>query len=120
MIGAAWPILVPIDNPVNDAVRLDEEVDMLSWVDIPQEVLVNCHQQLHVPMEVYGGPDWTQFTVHVLQIVQVLQQLLDDEVGKWLALLLIHIGGKLSFNPIWQIQDRHGPLLAQGFRLFVL
>ena len=77
MRGIALPVLVPIENPINDLMWLHEEVYVLSWVDIPQEVLVNGHQQLHIPMMIHSGPDGAQFLVDFIEVTQVLKQLLD-------------------------------------------
>ena len=49
-------IHVSIDHPVNDSVRLDEKVDVLRGVDIPQEVLVDSDQELNILVMVNSAP----------------------------------------------------------------
>ena len=49
-------IQVSIDHSVNDSVRLDEKVDVLCGVDIPQEVLVDCDQELNILVMVNSAP----------------------------------------------------------------
>ena len=66
-------IQVSIDHSVNDSVRLDEKVDVLGRVDIPQEVLVDCDQELNILVMVNSTPKWTQLLVHILQVALVLQ-----------------------------------------------
>ena len=69
--------MVPIHDPVNDAMRLDEEEDVLGRVDVPQEILVNCHEQLHVSMVIYGAPNLAQVMANAFKIAGILKHLLD-------------------------------------------
>ena len=66
-------IQVSINHSVNDSMWLDEEVDVLGGVDIPQEVLVDSDEELDSLVMVYSAPKWTQLLVHILQVALVLQ-----------------------------------------------
>ena len=56
---------ITINNSVNDAARLHEEVDVQRRIDIPQEVLVYCHKELHCTVVIDSIPDCTQLLVHI-------------------------------------------------------
>ena len=66
-------IQVSINHSVNDSMWLDEEVDVLGGVDIPEEVLVDSDEELDSLVMVYSAPKWTQLLVHILQVALVLQ-----------------------------------------------
>jgi len=70
---------------------LDEEVNMDGGVDIAEEVLVDGHEQLDIPMVVHSAPNRAQFMIHRVQISLVDQELLDQEIRKRLLLLEVHI-----------------------------
>jgi len=64
--------VVTINDPVNDAMSLCEEVDVQGRIDISQEVLVNRDQQLNILVVIHWAPYSTQFLVHVSQVAPIL------------------------------------------------
>ena len=64
---------ISIDHSVNNSMRLNEKVDVLGWVDVSQEVLVDCYKELNGLVMVNSAPKWTQLVIHILQIALVLQ-----------------------------------------------
>lgn len=43
-------VLIAIDHAINDAMRLDKEVDVDCRVNVTEEIFVDGHEQLDVPM----------------------------------------------------------------------
>ena len=68
-VVAACRATITINNSVNNAARLHEEVDVQRRIYIPQEVLVNCYKNFHCTVVIDGIPDCTQLLIHVCQIV---------------------------------------------------
>ena len=90
---ADTPVVVAIYHTVNDTMRLHEEVDVLSRVNVPQEVLVDSDEQLNVSVVVDRGPNLAQLVIDVCQITLVLQELLDQKHRERLRLLHVHVRG---------------------------
>lgn len=90
---ADTPVVVAIYHAVNDTMRLHEEVDVLSRVNVPQEVLVDSDEQLNVSVVVDRGPNLAQLVIDVGQITLVLQELLDQKHRERLRLLHVHVRG---------------------------
>ena len=72
-VVAEVTLSVTVEHTVDNAMRLGEEVDMHGRVDVPQKVLIDRHEQLHVAMVIDSGPNQAQLFIHVRQISQVLQ-----------------------------------------------
>ena len=84
-------VLVAIDDSVDDAVGLDEEIDVDRRVDVSQEVLVDGHKQFNISVVVDRGPDGAELPIDLVEVSLANQELLDQKVGERLVLLLIHV-----------------------------
>ena len=57
--------LVPIDHTIDNAIRLDEKVDVLGWEYIAKEVLVHSDEQLDIPKVINCAPNGAQLTANL-------------------------------------------------------
>ena len=59
-------VLIAIDDPVDDAMGLDKEIDVDRRVDVSQEVLVDGHQQFNISVVVDRGPDGAELPIDLV------------------------------------------------------
>lgn len=84
-------LIITIYDPVDDARRLGEEVDLHGGVHVSQEVLVDCDEELDVAVVVDRAPNGAELAVDVREVALLLEELHHDEVGEGLALLHVHV-----------------------------
>ena len=113
-------VLIAIDHAINDAMRLDKEVDVDCRVNVTEEIFVDGHEQLDVPMVIDWTPDSAELPVHLVEVGLPKQELLDHKGGERLVLLQVHVGRKLRLEFLWQLFYTHRAHTTQCLHCFVL